>query len=362
MIEVKDPNGKIHNIAIKKVERLESDGTFIVHGRENDYNVIMHIIIDPLGKIHKLPHNSMEYIKLMMPHIKRVDVTNSLLEQLNGKSVDTIEKEKPKKEMILYYDNQKKKMYITLTDASMLGYLNDLSPSYSHEIVNDGKENGLKYYELNDNQLRELTEKYIAKVMNFTPNNKDDVVEYMKSRISKLLLDIKYYLENEGKTDYQTKTLIREALTKNQMISMLPDSEYKEHLMRILYYDLMDVQSTCQGLNLSDSRARNYNEKIKSLNEILDYRSKDLDLSNVKELLRDIGNSLNECVRLDGIIEPRVWFLVEEFINNLVEKILTSDDTMFREQISNYNKNNLLYGQIMYELNNHLEGHIQEHR
>ena len=351
MIEVKDANSKIHNIEIKKVERLESDGTFIVHGKENGYNVILHIIIDPLGKIHKLPHNSMEYIKLMMPHTKKVDVTNSLLEQLNGRQADTQEI-KPKKQLIFYFNTQDKEMYITLTDA-----INNSLNMDSHQIINGNKDNTLKLYKLDDNQVRDLREKYDVKVINFEPYNKDELAEYMKSRISKLLIDIKYHLEMEKSTDYQTKTLIKDALTKNQMISLLPDSPYKDNLLRILYYDLNDIVSTCQGLNLSDDRAKNYSEKIKSLNDVLDYRCKDLDLTNVKQLFTDIENLLDECVRYDGIIEPRTWFLIEEFINKLLERILTSDDTLLRNYyLTAYNKNNLLYGQIMYELNEHLLG------
>lgn len=356
MIEIKDQAGKIHNIEIKKVERLESDGTFIIHGKEKDYSVIHHVIIDELGKVHKLPHSSNEYIKLLLPFTKKVDVTASLKEQLEGQKVDELEKKGPKKQLRAFLDNQTKKVYVTLTDAQLLGYLSNISSTPT--IITD--ENNINYYELSNIQLEKLKDEYEISVTYINKNNKNDIVEYMKKRITALLVDLRYYLETDGKLDYYTRSLIIDVLNLNKMISILPDSNYKEEMLRVLYYDLVDMVSTAQGLNLSDDRANNYNRKYESLMKIFEIRGKNIDFTNVQEILLNIGRNLTACVNLDGIIEPRVWFLVEQLLNRIIEKILTCDDDLLREEIKKFDKNNLMYGQIMYDLENRLYGRDQE--
>ena len=356
MIKVKDQNGKIHDIDIKKVERLESDGTFIIHGKENNYNVVLHVIIDELGEIHKLPHSPTEYIRLMVPFTKKVNVTDSLKAQLEGQTITENKKKEPKKPFRVFLDKPNMKVYVTLTDAGILGYLNNISSTPN--IITD--ENNIKFYELSDIQFEKLKDDYDVNIAILNKSKKDDIIAYMKKRIADLLINMRYFVETEKNIDYLTKNLIIDILNRNKMISILPDSTYKEELFRILYYDLMDMQSTGDGLNLSNDRAVNYNRKFESMVKLFEIRGKNIDFTNVQEILLDIGRNLTACVNLDGIIEPRVWFLVEQLLNRIIEKILTCDDDLLREEIKKFDKNNLMYGQIMYDLENHLYGRNQE--
>ncbi len=69
MIKVRysnDEQGFIHNVDVKKAERLQ-DGTFLIRGKENGYTQVLHLSVDGYGNFSRIPHTSIEYIKLMLP-------------------------------------------------------------------------------------------------------------------------------------------------------------------------------------------------------------------------------------------------------------------------------------------------------
>ena len=386
MIEVKYQSGQTHNIEIRKAERIESDGTYLIHGKENGLNVILHVQKTDNGKYIKIPRNSAEYMALIRPSVKKIDVTNEF---------KALDKEEPKERRGLFssfgdnnikiYIDKKGALFITAKLAAKFGFIKKEEIPYYKAYSYDGSAKNVPNYQLKIGDFEQIKRNNVVKFIPLqyeilvsinipkeplrsedlphevihmpAPKTQDDEMrEIVKNRITKLLIDIRYYLENEEQVDDQTKTLIRGALARNKMISMLANSNYKDNLLKILYFDLMDIQSSCHGLNLSSDRTKNYTEKIHALYEILDYRGKGLDVTPVKELFKNIEYYQNECVRYDGILEPRVWFMVEKFTNDLIDKILISDDTAFKELMNTYNKDNLLYGQIIHELNNHLLG------
>lgn len=373
MIEVQYPekdgmNGSIHKIEIKKIERFEKDGTFLVHGIENGYNVILHLAIDPLGKIYKIPHTGMEYLKLSLPVYAKVNVTSSLLKQLDGKKIVTVMKEKKSNEVIkMYYHKPLHKMFITKNTAYELGYINDkeLHNFDDNNVILSDNDLNTRFYELSDYNFDIIKDKYKVEVVNFIVSEKktDDMPPYnelgetyIDSEIKKLLMDLKYQLQKQGKVDPPTRDLVIKLIRRERTIKQLPKGEMRDEISRILYYDLQDLVSTTQGLNLSDNRAKNFNLKVESLNKLLTLKENGIDLSNIKELFKDIKENLNESFNYDHTIDVRTWFIIESYINSLIETILVNDDFEFRQGISKFNKNDVLYGQIMYDLRNKIEG------
>ena len=105
MIEVRYPMidgklGEVHKIEIKRIERIEKDGTFLLRGKENGYNVVVHLEVDGFGRFHKLPTKSIEYVKLMSPFVGKVDVTKNLTGYLDGQKIDSLPEEKKHNESI----------------------------------------------------------------------------------------------------------------------------------------------------------------------------------------------------------------------------------------------------------------------
>ena len=154
---------------------------------------------------------------------------------------------------------------------------------------------------------------------------------YIKARIAQLLRNLRFYLENEGKTDFKTRNILTHVLNSNKLVTELPDSEYKEELLLILFYDMEDVLSTAQGLNLSPDRVNNYKAKVLSLNKLLDFKGNGIYLNNVKGLLSDIQSKMEECLQETHAIDPNTWFLIQTFINNLFDHILMDSDEVLKE-------------------------------
>ena len=373
MIEVQYPDkdgitGTVHRIVIKKIERFEKDGTFLVHGKENGFNVVLHLAIDPLGKIYKIPHTGMEYLKLSLPVYKKVNVTKSLLSQLDGKIVTSIKEDKKSDEVIkMFYHPQLHKMFITKNTAHELGYIDDkeLHDFDDNNVILSDNDLNTRFYELSDINFGTIKDKYKVEVVNFLVSEKktDDMPPYndlgetyIDSEIKKLLMDLKYYIQKQGKVDPPTRDLVIKLIQRERTIKQLPKGEMRDEISQILYYDLQDLVSTTQGLNLSDNRAKNYNLKVESINKLLTLKENGIDLSNVKELFKDIKESLNESFNYDHTIDIRTWFIIESYINSLIETILVNDEFKFRQEISKFNKNDVLYGQIMYDLRNKIEG------
>lgn len=376
MIKVRYPNenGFNHNIEIKKIERLEGDGTFLVRGRENGYNVLLHLDVDGFGRFHKLPTSTAEYLKLMMPFTKRVDVTENLKGYLNGQNIDSLpEKQKPIDTIKMFYHPLLRKMYIYKENAIDLGFISgEKKYNNTNGIIDSNLTLINNYYEISDMQFEQIKDKYKIQVikfkiketkkpkhefnhLNFAKN--DDIKTFFEQRIAKLLIDLKYYLEVQGKIDDPTRQLIIQLIDHEKSINKLPNTEYKNELLNILYYDMIDLLSTVRGLNLSYERVGNYNKKADSYAKLLMMKEKELgmDLSNVKDLINDIQDNLNESYKLTSAIEPNTWSLVQTFTNNLSE-VLLQDEVLFRKQIASYNKDNLLYNQIIFELRNYIEG------
>lgn len=372
MIEVQYPDkdgitGTVHRIVIKKIERFEKDGTFLVHGTENGFNVVLHLDIDPYGKIYKIPHTGLEYLKLSMPVYKKVNVTKSLLSQLDGKIVTSIKEDKKSDEVIkMFYHPQLHKMYISKDTANKLGYLDnkELHNFDDRPIIMNNNDLVSRFYELTDIKFDLIKDKYKVEVVNFNiaEQKEPDVPyndlgnTYIDSEIKKLLMDLKYYLQQQGKVDPPTRDLVIKLIQRERTIKELPKGEFREEISQILYYDLKDLVATAQGFNLSDERAKNYNMKVESINKLLALKENGIDLSNVKELFKDIKENLNETFNYDNTIDARTWFLIENYINSLIETLLINDEFKFRLEISKFNKNGVLYGQIMFELRNKLEG------
>ena len=153
-----------------------------------------------------------------------------------------------------------------------------------------------------------------------------------------------------------TRSLITQLIAREKKITNYPNGEYKEELLNILYCDMVDILSTARGLNLSHERVGNYNKKVDSYMKLLSMKEKDMDLSNVKEILNDIEDNINEAYKLTNAVDPRTWFLIETFTNGLTNVLLIEDPNLFRRQISLYNKDNLLYNQIIFQLTNYIEG------
>lgn len=376
MIKVRYPNenGFNHNIEIKKIERLEGDGTFLVRGRENGYNVLLHLDVDGFGRFHKLPTSTAEYLKLMMPFTKRVDVTENLKGYLNGQNIDSLpEKQKPIDTIKMFYHPLLRKMYIYKENAIDLGFISgEKKYNNTNGIIDSNLTLINNYYEISDMQFEQIKDKYKIQVIKFkikeTKKSKhefnhlnfaknDDIKTFFEQRIAKLLIDLKYYLEVQGKIDDPTRQLIIQLIDHEKSINKLPNTEYKNELLNILYYDMIDLLSTVRGLNLSYERVGNYNKKADSYAKLLMMKEKELgmDLSNVKDLINDIQDNLNESYKLTSAIEPNTWSLVQTFTNNLSE-VLLQDEVLFRKQIASYNKDNLLYNQIIFELRNYIEG------
>ena len=377
MIKVRYPNenGFNHNIEIRKIERIEGDGTFLVRGMENGFNVLLHLDVDGFGRFHKLPTSTAEYLKLMMPFTKRVDVTENLKGHLNGQNIDSLpEKQKPIDTIKMFYHPVHKKMYIYKENAIDLGYITgDKKYNDTNGIIDSDLTLRNNYYEISDMQFEQIKEKYKIQVvkfklkevkkqqphefnhLNFAKN--DDIKTFFEQRIAKLLMDLKYYLEVQGKVDDPTRNLIIQLISHEKEINKLPNTEYKNELLSVLYFDMIDLLSTVRGLNLSYERVGNYNKKADSYTKLLMIKEKELgmDLSNVKALVNDIQDNLNEAYKLTSGIEPSTWSLVQTFTNNLSE-VLLQDEVMFRKQIATYNKDNLLYNQIIFELRNYIEG------
>lgn len=282
MIIVKDPivNGKesTHKIEIKKIEKIESDGTYLVRGIENNLRTIMHISIDQDGNIYKIPHSSIDYLKLVLPHVKKVDVTNSLKSQIDGQ--------------IVYYINNK--------------------PNITHEEDN-----------------------------------------HIELQIREMLIDLRAYLSQRKKFDSETIDLILQFIKQENSIILLPNSAFKNELLNIMLYEFKDLLNYAKGNNESELRINNYNKKVNSLIKLLSMKGKFLDLSNIDELLISIEERLKELSSLDNSIDPRCWYLIELFIQNLIDVLLITNYDEFKKKISLFNKNNLLYKQIIYELDNY---------
>jgi len=192
------------------------------------------------------------------------------------------------------------------------------------------------------------------------PYNSDGET-YIKAQTVKLLRDLRYYIEIEGKTDFQTRTIIMHALESNKFISELEDSEYKEELMLILFYDMMDVLSTARGLNLSPDRVDNYKAKVVSFNKILDLKFKDLDLSNLKEMLANIESKMEESLAKTHAIDPSVWFLIQTFVNTLMDRLLLDEEKELKEHlVSVYKKDNLLYNLILNGIDTYIENNKKD--
>ena len=372
MIEVQYPDkdgitGTVHRIVIKKIERFEKDGTFLIHGTENGFNVVLHLDIDPYGKIYKIPHTGLEYLKLSMPVYKKVNVTKSLLSQLDGKIVTSIKEEKKSDEVIkMFYHPQLHKMYISKDTAYKLGYIDDkvLHNYDDHSTILNDNDLNQRFFELNDIKFGLIKDKYKIDVTNLIISEQKEPevpynelgTTYIDSEIKKLLMDLKYYLQEQGKVDPPTRDLVIKLIQRERTIKELPKGEFREEISQILYYDLQDLVYTTKGLNLSDERAKNYNMKVESINKLLTLKENGRDLSNVKELFKDIKENLNETFSYDHVIDVRTWFLIENYINSLIETLLINDAFKFRQEISKFNKNDVLYGQIMFELRNKLEG------
>ena len=376
MIKVRYPNenGFNHNIEIRKIERIEGDGTFLVRGMENGFNVLLHLDVDGFGRFHKLAPSTADYIKLMMPFTKRVDVTENLKGYLNGQNIDSLpEKQKPIDTIKMFYHPLLRKMYIYKENAIDLGFISgEKKYNNTNGIIDSNLTLINNYYEISDMQFEQIKDKYKIQVikfkiketkkpkhefnhLNFAKN--DDIKTFFEQRIAKLLIDLKYYLEVQGKIDDPTRQLIIQLIDHEKSINKLPNTEYKNELLNILYYDMIDLLSTVRGLNLSYERVGNYNKKADSYAKLLMMKEKELgmDLSNVKDLINDIQDNLNESYKLTSAIEPNTWSLVQTFTNNLSE-VLLQDEVLFRKQIASYNKDNLLYNQIIFELRNYIEG------
>ena len=362
MIKVRyseDEKGFIHNIDIKKVERLANDGTFLIRGKENGYNVILHVMVDPLGNFYKIPHTSKEYIKLMLPFIKKVDVTKSLKPQLDGLEIDTMKTEKKSNKTIkMFYHPEFKKMYISLNTAYELGYIKNPSNSTDDYIIDRDTNVDEKYFEINNITYEQIKDKYHIEVVRFEiiEKKKDDSNSYIESRTAKLLMDLKYYLTQKGSVDDDVRKMITWIINREKVVANYPKDEYKEELQLLLYYDLEDLINTARGLNLSDDRVKNYGQKVESFNNILTMREDFLDLSIVREVLQDIQEKVDEAFKLNNAIDPNTWMLIETFTNELVDALMIVDFDEFRKKISTFNKNNMLYSQIIYQLNNYIEG------
>ena len=373
MIEVRyqGENGledRIHKIDIKKVERFEKDGTFLVKGIDNGYSVTLHLSIDPLGNIFKIPHTSAENLKLMLPVYKKVNVTKNMIDQLNGKVVRvlaTSNEKKEKKNVTFYYHPTLRKIFMTKATAYELG-LSDKVHNDMHVSTVITKDTDLNkdFLEISNVEFDTLKERCNINVVYFkivenikeeTPFN-DLGDTYVDSEIKKLLMDLKYNLEKQGKVDNKTRNIIMQLIQRERTINNLPNGAYKDELREVLYLDLLDIVSTVQGLNLSEDRVVNYNKKAVCLRKILKMKEVDLDLSNVIELVDNIEEALNEAYKLNNMIEPRTWYLIETFVINLVETLIISDRNKFRLEISKFNENDLTYGQIMFELRNFIEG------
>ena len=351
MVEIIDQSGKTHNVDIKKVERFESDGTFLIRGKENGYNVVLHISIDPLGKVEKITHSSKDYIRLMLPFNKKTDVTNSLKSQLEGQKIVEQVINKTKQPITMYYDKDKQKLYLSRLDADSLGYIKD------GELTDNDD-----YYELTSMQVEMVKDQYNVSVAQLTrKNNYDDLSEYIKSQVSRQYLDLQYYIDNNYTMEPEIEQIVSKVVNLNKVTSSLPEGKQKDGLMMVLYYDLLDQIRTTQGFNLSPERYKNYNYKVEAINRLLGLKESKLgiDLTVTKNILKDINNSLKACINKDGIIEPKTWFLIENFIYEIIECILL-DDIKFKEVINNYNNSNLTYSQIMFELNEHLNKQVSK--
>ena len=187
---------------------------------------------------------------------------------------------------------------------------------------------------------------------NFNVPYNSEGEDYIKASIPRLLRELKCYLENNGKRDFETKNIISNAIEKTPIVTKLPEGEFKEELYLILYYDLMDAVSTAQGLNLSDDRVKNYISKVESINKALDLKGKDIDLTNVKELLKEIEDRLKECLDLTHMISPKTWLIVENFISILVNDILRNEQEFKDYMINTYTKDNMMYNMIINDLDN----------
>ncbi len=83
IMEVTYPDGTVHRIMIGKVLKIEKDETYLVYGKDNGTEVVIHMARTEESFV-KIPHNNKDYLILQSPLLKKKDVTSSLKPMLSG--------------------------------------------------------------------------------------------------------------------------------------------------------------------------------------------------------------------------------------------------------------------------------------
>ena len=128
------------------------------------------------------------------------------------------------------------------------------------------------------------------------------------------------------------KKIILEAINRKKQIDKLPDGPFKEKLNRVLYLDLSDIHFTSIGLESRKLKYESFKNKIDSLLEAIELRSKTLNL----ELLKTYINVINQKVKTLCVDKGRYadlslqsWRAVELFIDKMVDALVLDDNKLF---------------------------------
>lgn len=400
---VEYPDRRKHDIEVKKVEQIESDGTYLIHGRENGRSVILHMKREG-DTFLKIPETSMEYIRLSSPFLRKRNVTSEVKPSLDripligstryepAKLWETKpfeaeerrkEEEPPKvltasrKKIKVYVDGLAK--YITMSAAYELSFEKGLTKEDYHKILSSDssfilsspshlltneefeiikKNFEIEYVELKRPKTVERKEepKPTIKLSDFhfgkpkeTPiveeKKEEPEPSHIEKEISNSLKELKELLKNNKAKHGGVNNIILFLLKRNQEIMKLEPGFARDCLFVELYHDLSDMKQFVQGRFFPERVLENLELKINALMDYLmtigiDYKMTIRMLYNILEMLHN-KNEREGNLLFDDIYETEI------LINGIIITVTSSKKEEIQKNLDSYMENNAHYNNTM---------------
>lgn len=383
---VKYPDGKIHEIDIKSVEEFERDGTFLVRGYENGRSVVLHMTRTVDGKFAKIPHSSLEYVLLMSPMVRKMNVTGTVKVQLDTMgligSMDSKEsafayikpelKPTPRKEYkyavatkakVLVYINERGTKFVTYSTAYNLGLERGMTRDKFHDALSS-EPNLLDVpgHVLTDEEFNFIEKnfeiEYVRMVTEKRGPLRDEKHEYKSTNQQKEKRELSYnergvqeslkglreLLKTNNINHGGLQNIILYILGRNKNIMKLEPGLSRDCLMYSLWVDIEDMKSFLTGDYKPDQILKNYRTKINAIHQYLIYAKIDCNLTitmlmDVLEMLRDKYNRTG-TITFDDMYEPEI------ILDGIVRIITDTKKEELQGKLDEYMTNNAHYNRI----------------
>ena len=370
---VEYPDRKKHDIEVKKVQLIEKDGTYLIHGREKGRSVVLHMKKNSDGSFSKIPETPEVYFKLQLPLTRKKNVTKVMKSELESSGLigsTEYEEERKKnpeprfatatKSMIIVYVDEMGFKYVTAATAYDTRLSDRLTKEQFLKAL-DSSPNLLDVplYHLTDEEVAYLEKNYeieyrnVAKktgrVKNDEPLSREEyrrsepveeTASYMERKVSQSLKALKVVMTNHKPTNGYLQKMLLFILNRNASIMSVKDQSARDSLLVEQYHDIDDIKDLLVGRIFPEKLLQNFEHKITSL---IDYCYKvGIDYTMMSKILYDLYEKLQNKYERTGSLAIEDLYEIFILIDGITITLTNGKDNP-QEELDSYLTNNAHY-------------------